>query len=241
MSATDMLQLRAIPETEPARLKMSYEEFLQWVGEDTHAEWVDGEVIIHMPPKEIHQITLGYLYELLSLFVRLFNLGKVIVAPFEMRARRGGSSREPDLLFIAQENLERLTDDRLIGPADLIVEVISEDSVRRDRDDKFREYSEAGVREYWIIDPRPGKQRADFFRLDEEGVYRLFAIEDDERVESHVLPGFWLRPAWLWQADEGDPLLTFCEMAGMPESVVQQFRQQVQAGFEDKGTEKKDE
>jgi Uma2 family endonuclease len=98
--------------------------------------------------EEIHQITLGYLYELLSLFVRLFNLGKVIVAPFEMKARRGGSSREPDLLF-ARENLERLTGDRLSGPADLVVEIISEDSVRRDRDDKFREYAEAGVREYY--------------------------------------------------------------------------------------------
>ena len=62
MSATDMLQLATAPETKPARLKMSYEEFLQWADEDTRAEWVDGEVIIPMPPKEIHQITLGYLY-----------------------------------------------------------------------------------------------------------------------------------------------------------------------------------
>jgi hypothetical protein len=92
-----------------------------------------------------------------------------------------------------------------------------------------------------IIDPHPDKQRADFFRLDKEGAYWLFAIEDDERVESHVLPGFWLRPAWLWQPDEGDPLLAFCEMAGMPESVAQGFRRQVQAGFEGKGPETKDE
>ena len=232
MSATDMLQLATVPKTKPARLKMSYEEFLQWADEDTRAEWVDGEVIIHMPPKDIHQATVGFLHRLLGLFVDLFNLGKVRIAPFEIKLRPGGSSREPDILFVAKENLDRLTEDKLIGPADLIVEVISEDSVRRDRDDKFQEYREAGVREYWIIDPRPNKQRADFFRRDEGGAYRLFATEDDERVESQVLPGFWLRPAWLWQADEGDPFLTFCEMAGMLESVVQGFRQQMQAGFE---------
>ncbi len=216
-------------ETETARLEMSYEEFLQWADEDTHAEWVDGEVIIHMPPKDIHQATLGFLHRLLGLFVDLFNLGKIRIAPFEMKL--GRSSREPDILFIARENLDRLTEDRLVGPADLIVEIISDDSVYRDRYRKFQEYRDAGVREYWVIDPRPNKQRADFFRLDEQGEYELYATEDDERVASHVLPGFWLRPAWLWQADEGDPFLAFCEMAGLSETAVSQFRQQVQAGL----------
>jgi Uma2 family endonuclease len=210
------IKLATAPKTKTTRLRMSYEEFLQWAGEDTHAEWVDGEVIIHTPPKDIHQATVRFLHRLLGLFVDLFNLGKIRIAPFEIKLEPGGPSREPDLLFIAKENLERLTE-RLTGPADLIVEVISEDSVRRDRDDKFREYGAAGVREYWIIDPRPGKQRADFFRLEEGGAYRLFATEDDARAESQVLPGFWLRPAWLWEADEGDPFLSFCEMAGLPQ------------------------
>lgn len=223
--------------TKSTRLKMSYEEFLQWADEDVHAEWdaSRGEVIIHMPPKEIHQITLGFLYELLSLFVRLFSLGKVMVAPFEMKVSAAGSAREPDIFFVANENLERLTEDRLVGPADLIVELVSDDSVQRDRNRKFQEYRDAGVREYWIVDPRPDKQRADFFRLDEQGEYELYATEDDERVASHVLPGFWLKPTWLWQADERDPFLAFCEMAGLSEAVINQFRQQIQAGFERSG------
>ncbi len=226
-----VIRAAIVPETKLTRLKMGYQEFLQWANEDTHAEWVEGEVIIHTPPKNIHQAALGFLHRLLGLFVDMFNLGKVRIAPFEMKLKPGGSSREPDILFIARENLERLTEDKLVGPADLVVEIISKDSVQRDRDDKFREYSEAGIREYWIIDPRPGKQRADFFRLAERGGYRLFATEDDERIESRVLSGFWLRPAWLWQTNEGDPFLTFCEMAGLSETLVRQFRQQVQAGF----------
>ncbi len=55
--------------TKPTHLKMSYEAFLEWAGEDTHAEWVNGEVIVPRPPKNIRQTTLGFLYELLSLFV----------------------------------------------------------------------------------------------------------------------------------------------------------------------------
>jgi Uma2 family endonuclease len=221
-------------QTKPPRLKMSYEAFLEWADEDTHAEWVDGEVIIHMPVKKIHQMTLKFLLQLLSLFVDLFDLGEIQVAPYEMKAQPDGSSREPDLLFVTKENLERLTEDRLVGPADLIIEIVSQDSVNRDRDDKFKEYAEAGVCEYWIIDPRPGKQRADFFYLDETGSYRLFATEDDERVESRLLAGFWLKPAWLWEAESRDPFLTFCEMAGLPETFVKQFRERVQAGFEKK-------
>jgi Uma2 family endonuclease len=159
-------------------------------------------------------------------------LGDVEFAPFEVKLQPGRSSREPDIFFVAKERLDRLTQDRMNGPPDLIVEVVSQDSVKRDRSDKYREYQAAGVREYWVIDPREEQRRADFFHLDAQGEYRLFATEEDERVESQVLPGFWLRPGWLWQTDSRDPLLTFCEMAGLPEAVVNRFREQMQAGFE---------
>ena len=227
----------AIAPEKPARLKMSYEEFLEWADEDTHAEWVEGEVIVHMPPKNVHQDTLGFLYELLRLFVRLFNLGKVGLAPFEVKLKPGHSSREPDIFFVANENLARLTEERLIGPADLIIEIISDDSVRRDRHDKFKEYREAGVREYWIVDSRPHKQRADFFRLDEVGGYELYATEDDEWVASEALPDFRLRPAWLWQADTLDPLMVFCEMRGLSAEQVQHIQQLLRSGQADEGTD----
>jgi len=228
-----MVTQEATPaKAKPTRIRMSYEEFREWADEDTHAEWVDGEAIVFMPAKDVHQNTLEFLYELLALFARLFNLGKVRVAPFEMKLRQGRSYREPDILFLSEESRERLTEDRLEGPADLVIEIISGDSVRRDREDKFKEYQEAGIQEYWVIDPRSGKQRADFFRLNTHGQYELIATEDDERVESAVLPGFWLRPSWLWQAGELDPLLALGEMAGLPDNAVQQFRQQIKAGLQ---------
>jgi len=214
-------------ESGSARLKMSYEEFLEWADEDTHAEWVDGEVIVFMPAKDFHQSTMGFLYALLDLFVRLFDLGKLRLPPFEMKLDR--SAREPDILFIKTENLDQLTEHRLEGPADLVVEIISDDSVQRDRRDKFKEYREASVREYWIIDPRPGKQRADFFRLDEAGDYSLFATEDDDKVAAEVLPGFWLRPEWLWQVDTLNPLACALEIEGVAAALQQQIEQAGQA------------
>jgi Uma2 family endonuclease len=210
---------------------MSYEVFLEWAG-DRHAEWVDGEAIIFMPAKESHQAVLRFLLYLVGQFVDLFDLGKVLVAPFEMKLRHGRSYREPDLLFIAQKNLDRLSEERLEGPADLVLEIVSDDSVRRDREDKFKEYEAAGIREYWIVDPRPDKQRADFFWLNENGRYELFATEEDERVDSRLLAGFWLRPSWLWQAGELDPLTAFAEMAALPETLMAQFRQQAREGLQ---------
>ncbi|MGH2543060.1 MAG: Uma2 family endonuclease [Ardenticatenaceae bacterium] len=209
----------------PTRLKMSYREFLEWSDEDTHAEWVDGEVTVFMPPKDIHQATLGFLYYLLRTFVGLFDLGQLRAAPYEMRASES-SSREPDILFVAKANQSRLTEDRLEGPADLIIEIVSNDSARRDRHDKYHEYAEAGVPEYWIIDPRAGKQRADFFRLSEQGQYELYATEDDELVASHVLPGFALRPAWLWEADTLDPLTCSLQIEGVAAALARKIEEQ---------------
>ncbi|HOT91034.1 MAG TPA: Uma2 family endonuclease [Anaerolineae bacterium] len=219
------------PQHQPVRLKMTYPEFLEWAGEDQLAEWVPfvnseyGEVITFMPPLDIHQTVLGFLYNLLGLFARWLNLGKVQVAPFEVKLWPDSASREPDLFFVATEHLNRLTTKRFEGPPDLIIEIVSPDSVKRDRGDKFREYQKAGVREYWVIDPREGYQRADFFYLDEAGDYHLFATEEDERVDSYVLPGFWLKPAWLWQADNLNPLALLFEIRGMPAEQIAQLLQ----------------
>ncbi len=218
----------AVQERQP--LRMTYEEFLAWANEDVHAEWIDGEVFIHMPPKDPHQRIVEFLERLLALFVELFGLGVVRIAPFEMRPQPGGPAWEPDIMLIAREHLDRLTEDRLNGPADLVIEVVSADSVQHDRRRKFRAFQAAGVREYWIIDSRPGRERADFYRLDETGQYELFASEDEEKVSSTVLPGFWIRPAWLWQPEPPEVLMAFFEMRSVPAELVEQMRQALLAG-----------
>jgi Uma2 family endonuclease len=185
------------------RLRMTYEEFLRWVDEDVHAEWVDGEVTVFVPPAERHQDVLWFLATLLGWYARRLGLGKVMLAPFEMRLAR--SSREPDLLFVAAQHLDRLTGKRLDGPADLVIELVSDDSVARDRAEKFAEYQEAGIPEYWVFDPRPGKEREDFYRL-VEGAYEAVHPDADGRIHSAALPGFWIVAGWLRQDPLPDPL-----------------------------------
>jgi len=183
---------------------MSREAWREWAGETERSEWIDGEVVTFMPPSRIHQLLVVWLTQVLGLFARRAGIGDLVVAPFEMRLPR--SSREPDLMVVTRERLDRLGPQRLDGPADLVVEIVSDDSTARDRVGKLNEYQAAGVREYWIIDPRDGRQAADRFLLGEDGRYRQARPDDAGRLHSQVLPGLWLDPGMLWQDPLPDPL-----------------------------------
>jgi Uma2 family endonuclease len=126
-------------------------------------------------------------------------------------------------MFVATANLWRMGSRQLDGPADLVVEVISDDSVARDRDEKFFEYQQAGVHEYWIIDPRPGRMRADFYVLDAQGRYQAVPLGADNIYHSTVLPNFWLNTDWLWQ-EEADSLAVFGQIVGI-EKVIAALQQ----------------
>jgi Uma2 family endonuclease len=194
------------------RFPMSYDDFLVWA-DDVQAEWTDGEVTVFMPPNDRHQVIAGFFYALLLLFCRSADRGEVRIAPLEMRARPGGPAREPDILFVAATHRDRLTAQRLAGPADFVVEIVSTESASRDRVDKFYEYEAAGIAEYLIIDPRSSKERVDFYRLTEAGKYLAVLPDGAGRYHSAVLPDFWFDPAWFWATPAPDPLLTLAEIA----------------------------
>lgn len=193
----------------------SYEEFLAWAEEGTHAEWVDGQVRPMHPVSRKHQRAVCFLLHLLTNFSQLRGLGEVLMAPFQMKLANSG--REPDLLFVASENLERLGATYLDGPADLVVEVISPDNPGRDRGEKYYEYEAAGIPAYWLIDPI--NERVEFYELNQAGQYELGAVVDGI-YRSPTLPGFWLKPAWLWQEPLPSPLRLLAEITGADPALV---------------------
>ena len=179
------------------KVRVSYEQFLAQLDEDTLAEWVDGEVIYLSPASLEHQDIAGFLNALLRAYVQKHHLGRVIAAPFQMRLLRSERGREPDLLFVAKENLHRLHDTYLEGGADLVVEITSAESLLRDRGEKFAEYELEGIREYWVIDPEA--KRVDFFVLGEDGRYERRREDGEGVYHSAVLSGFRLPVRWLWE------------------------------------------
>jgi Uma2 family endonuclease len=181
------------------RRRMTYEQFLDWLDEETHAEWVDGEVVFMAPIHDDHSLVNGFLLSVVREFVHLKKLGKVFFEPFQMKTGPELPGRSPDLIFVSKRNLKRLHPTYLEGPADLAVEIISPGSRSLDRGDKFEEYEAGGVREYWIIDPK--RKEADFFELGRDGRYRKMPLVDGV-FRSRVLKGFWLREKWLWQSPQ---------------------------------------
>ncbi len=207
------------------RIPMSYEEFLAMDGEHQHAEWEDGVSIIFMPATPQHQEIVTFLVALMRVFAQFFNLGRVLTAPVEMKVSPTSNAREPDILFVATENLNLINEKRLAGPADLIIEVISPESVSRDQRKKLHEYEAAGVKEYWVLDARPRKQRAEFWVLDANGRYQTGTVNQDGIYHSTVLKGFWVNVAWLWATQLPDPQFTFAQIAGFPPEMVERLRQ----------------
>jgi Uma2 family endonuclease len=174
---------------------MTFEEFLEWADEDTFAEWVDGEVTF-LTTTAVHQIISSFLLRTMTEFVEAKGLGMVLFAPFLMKLPTRPSGREPDILFIAKESLDKLRGNWLDGPADLVIEIVSEESRKRDREVKFTEYAAGGVREYWLIDPP--RQQADIFVLADDHFVPA-PIDEQGLIHSVVLDGLTLDVRWLWQ------------------------------------------
>lgn len=192
---------------------MTYEEFLDWADEDTLAEWVNGKVMMASPASAPHQRQRMFVANILAGFARFHQLGEVLDAPFQMKLP-WPSGREPDVLFVAQANLGRLKRTYLDGPADLAVEVISPESQTRDRQEKFTEYQQGGVPEYWLLDL--DAQQAEFYQLDGQGAYHLIVPDGQGVYHAGALPGFWLRVGWLWQDPPPDPEAILLQMIGKP-------------------------
>jgi Uma2 family endonuclease len=175
---------------------MTYEQFLEWLDEDTHAEWVHGEVVFMSPIDDQHQDLAGFLLTSIRIFAEANRLGVVRHEPTQMKTSPDLPGRAPDILFVANAHLSRLKKTYVDGPADLVAEIVSPDSGARDRGDKYYEYEQGGVREYWLIDPQ--RKQAEFYVRDEAGIYQLSPIADGI-FRSTVLDGLWLQVDWLWQ------------------------------------------
>jgi Uma2 family endonuclease len=168
-----------------------------WAEDGAHVEWVDGEVITMSPASHQHQDIADFLTALLRLFVEANELGVVLSSRFQMKLSIRPSGREPDVMFISNARRECIKSSYLDGPADIAVEVISPESELRDRVEKYSEYEQAGVREYWLIDPM--NSQAEFYCLGDDGQFSPTKLGVDGAFHSSVLDGLYLKVEWLFQ------------------------------------------
>jgi Uma2 family endonuclease len=183
--------------------EISFEDFLTRY-DSQHAEWVAGVVVPVSPASDRHQDLVGFLQAILRPFVERAG-GAVRAGPYVMRLR--DAAREPDLMAVTAEHRDRLTPGFLNGAADLAIEVISPDSRARDRGEKFYEYEQAGVHEYWLIDP--ARKKVEQYRLGAGGTFDAVVPGDPARLVSEAFPGLWVEVDWLWSEPLPDVFAVF--------------------------------
>ena len=183
---------------------MSEEEFVTWAfANDVRAEWVNGEVIVMSPVAVKHVRIANWLNRVLGLYIELKKLGELLGPELMVRLQPAGISRRvPDLLFVSLAKLGNVTANHLDGPPDLAIEIVSPESIARDWRDKFLEYEEAGVREYWIIDPTSETFEASVLNAD--GKFAKVALDANGVLHSATVPGFWFKPEWFFLAELPD-------------------------------------
>jgi Uma2 family endonuclease len=171
------------------------ETFEAWCDEDIRAEYLNGEVIMHSPAGSDHEDDVMWLGPLLRFFIDRNGLGRLFGSNLQIRLN-AGMRRIADLAFVTKDRLEMIHPTYLDGAPDLVVEFVSQESTVRDWREKYWEYEAAGVKEYWVIDQR--LKRMDLYILGEDQKY-VAAQEQDGKLFSKVVPGFWIKPEWLWQ------------------------------------------
>jgi Uma2 family endonuclease len=135
--------------------QISVKEFRQLEfdeADSAYYELINGLIMKKSAPAPQHQNISMSLSMKLGSFIKSKKLGKLFAAPIDLFLD-DRNAVQPDLVFVANDNLHIVTHDGIVGIPDLIVEIISPSSVMRDRIDKKNLYERLNVKEYWIIDP----------------------------------------------------------------------------------------
>jgi Uma2 family endonuclease len=185
----------------PAQGEWTYEDYKRLPDDGRRYEIIEGVLYVTAAPNLDHQYTVGEIFAALRTYVRERQLGIVISAPFEVHLPDIAQPVQPDVLFIAAERAPRPGAENLTGAPDLVVEVLSKSTTRTDRLVKFGAYERAGVREYWLVDPRT--RSVEVYALSEESTYEMAGqYTPGEMVMSTVLSGLTLPVDDLFVAEQ---------------------------------------
>ena len=194
----------------PDRHQFDFDDFCALVKDGQKADLIDGVIYMASPDNTEANDLNAWLVMVVRGYARRKKLGNVYCSRVALRLNKRNSP-EPDLLFVKRERQHLVKRGYIDGPADLVMEIVSPDSIERDYIKKRRQYQRFGVPEYWIIDPL--RRRVVFLRLEADGKYRA-ARAVKGVLSSDVLPGFRLRAAQLWRRPLPDELNVLAELFG---------------------------
>ncbi|HID54548.1 MAG TPA: Uma2 family endonuclease [Anaerolineae bacterium] len=156
---TPLTMTNVLPPTDkahpwPKQGDWTYEDYLRLPDDGRRYEIIQGVLYVANAPSYDHQFIVATLSRLMGNFAADKQMGVIITAPFEVHLPGIAKPVQPDILFIAKDRIPSPGTQIFEGAPDLIVEVLSPSSLRLDQHVKFGAYEQAGVREYWIVDPK---------------------------------------------------------------------------------------
>lgn len=160
--------------------------FYNEITEQEKVEFINGEIVIHSPVKKRHNQASLLLAQLLNIYSNKFGLGFVGIEKIMISLTR--NDYEPDICFFRNDKSASFTEDQVLFPApDLIVEILSDSTEKRDRGVKFKDYQAHKIEEYWIIDTE--NQTLEQYHLKGD-TYDLILKSSQGFVKSFVIDGF---------------------------------------------------
>ena len=132
-----------------SKTRMTAAEFFELPETNQPTELIDGELIVSPSPIPKHQLLVGRFYSKLE---DLIPNGVVFFAPMDVYFD-DNNIPQPDIIWVAENSQCVITEKRLEGAPELIIEILSPGTLRRDRREKYELYERFGVREYWMTDP----------------------------------------------------------------------------------------
>ena len=177
----------ALPKPPKAKRLWTYAKMVEEMPEtNLPVELWNGEIIMSPIPTPSHQTVVLRFARRLEDFVLAKRGGSVFVSPLDVVLSQHRVV-QPDVFFVAESN-RGIIQDQIRGVPDLALEVISPGSWKRDRVEKKALYEQAGVKEYWIVDP--DSETIEVFAL-VKGVFQLHSrAKGSEVAKSKLLPGF---------------------------------------------------
>ena len=166
--------------------RLTYDDFLLFPDDGKRHEIIDGEHYVTPGPNQRHQVLLGRLYFEIELILRQHpGSGQAFLSPFDVIFTQWDVV-EPDLLFIAPDQVEILTENNVQGPPALVIEILSRGTRKKDEHVKRRLFERGGVREYWIVDPKHDRVTA--WRRQPDGSFPRVAELFRERQDVLTTP-----------------------------------------------------
>jgi Uma2 family endonuclease len=185
---------RYLTGAEPGTL--TYQDYYALPDDGLRYEVIEGFLFSEPSPWVAHQQVAANLHLILGPHVREHGLGRIFIAPVDVILSRR-TIVVPDLVFVARERADIVTERAVEGVPDLIVEILSPGPARRDRVTKMSAYARHGVRHYWLV--HPVARTLEAFELS-EGAFRVVAaIAGDEAFRPGLFPDLVIPLPELWR------------------------------------------